>query len=177
VIVSVAPRDDDNVTVAPGIGLLFPSRTVIVIALVDVPFAVTVVGAAATLLLAADGDPTVNVTVSVCVTFTEPLTTALITAFPRVSEETVPVICPDPFVVPTGCVIVSVTPRDDDRLTVAPCTVLLLASRTVTVIVEVADPSATTLVGLAETVVVVPDGAPAVNVTEAVCVTVTAPLT
>ena len=92
-------------------------------------------------------------------------------------EATVPVICPDPFVVPTGCVIVSVTPRDDDRLTVAPGTALLFPSRTVTVIVLVADPSAVTVAGVALTLLLAADGAPAVNVTEAVCVTLTDPLT
>jgi hypothetical protein len=70
----------------------------------------------------------------------------------------------------TGCVIV---PSVAARLTVFPLTGLLFASRSVTVIVDVAIPSAVTVVGLAVTVEAVADTAPAVNVTEAVCVSVT----
>jgi len=92
VIVSVAPRDDDRVTVAPETGLLFASRTVTVTALAVLPSAATLVGAADTVLVAPDGPPAVNVTVAVLVTLTEPLTWALITPLPAVVETTVPVI-------------------------------------------------------------------------------------
>ncbi len=54
-----------------------------------------------------------------------------------------------------------------------PLTGLLFASRSVTVIVDVATPSAITVTGLAVTVEAVADTVPAVNVTEAVCVSVT----
>jgi hypothetical protein len=101
-MVSVAPRDDDNVTVAPCTVLLLASRTVIVIVEVAAPSATTLVGFAETVVVVPDGAPAVNVTVAVCVTLTEPLTVTLITAFPAVVDATVPVICPDPFVVPTG---------------------------------------------------------------------------
>ena len=73
--------------------------------------------------------------------------------------------------------MVSVTPLDDDNVTVVPDTRLLFASRTVTVIVDVVAPSAATLEGLAATVDVPADGAPAVNVTVAVDVTFTLPFT
>jgi hypothetical protein len=177
VIVSIAPRDDDNTAVAPETRLLFASRTVMVMIEVVVPSAVTVTGAALTLLLAADGAPAVNVTEAVCVTLTDPLTCALITAFPDVVEATVPVICPDAFVVPTGCVIASVAPRDEDNVTVAPVTRLLFASRTVTVIVDVVTPSAVRVAGAALTVLAAADGDPAVNVTVAVFVKLTVPFT
>src|SRR3990167_7046823 len=86
-------------------------------------------------------------------------------------------IWPLASVVPAGCVIVSVAPRDEDKVTVAPLTGLLLVSRTVTVIVEVATPSATTLAGEASTSDVAADGAPAVKVTGAVSTTFTVPFT
>jgi hypothetical protein len=92
VIVSVAPRDDDNVTVAPETRLLLVSRTVTVMVDVATPSASTVVGAALTLLVAPDGAPAVNVTEAVSTTFTLPFTTALIVAAPAVIEDTVPVI-------------------------------------------------------------------------------------
>ena len=177
VIASVPPREDDNVTVAPETGLFPASRTVTVTVLVDVPSAVTLDGAAEIVVVSAEGPPVAKVTAAVCVTFTEPFTTALITALPVVDDATVPVIWPAPFVVPTGWVNVSVAPREDDNVTVDPETGLLLTSRTVTVIVEVADPSATTVDGAALTVEVDPEGEPVVNVTVAVCVTFTEPLT
>jgi hypothetical protein len=60
-------------------------------------------------------------------------------------------------VVPTGCVIVSVTPRDEDNVTVAPVIGLLPPSRTVTVIVLTEMASAVTEDGAAETVEVEAD--------------------
>ncbi len=168
VIVSVVPRFDNNVTLAPATKLLFTSRTVTVMVLVAVPFATTLVGLATTVELVALTAPAVNVTVAVEVTFTLPFTTALIVAVPIVVDLTEPVICPLAFVVPEGCTIVSVAPREELNVTMAPGTGLLLLSRTVTVMVEVVVPSATTLVGEAATVEVVAEGAPAVNVILAV---------
>ena len=86
------PLDDASVTVAPETRLLFVSRTVTVIVEVVVPSAVTLEGLAATVEVAAEGAPAVNVTVAVDVTFTLPFTTALITALPEVVDLTVPVI-------------------------------------------------------------------------------------
>jgi len=72
-----------------------------------------------------------------------------------------------------GCVSVSAAPREEVRLTVFPLTGLLFASRNVTVIVDVATPSAATVPGLAVALEALADTAPAVNVTLAVWVTVT----
>ncbi len=174
---SVVPREELKFTVAPDTKLLFTSRTVTVMVLVAVPFATTLVGEAVTVEFAALTVPDVNVTVAVEVTLIDPFTTALIVDVPIVVDLTVPVICPLAFVVPDGCTIVSVAPRLDDKVAVAPGTGLLLLSLTVTVIVETVTPSATTLVGLAATLDVVADGAPAVNVMPAVWVIVTPPAT
>jgi hypothetical protein len=62
---------------------------------------------------------------------------------------------------------VSVAPRDEARLTVFPLTGFPLPSLNVTVIVDVATPSAVTVVGAAVTVDSVADTT-AVNVTAAV---------
>jgi hypothetical protein len=70
----------------------------------------------------------------------------------------------------TGCVTV---PSVAAKFTVLPATGLLLASRNVTVIVDAATPSATTVVGLAVTVEALADTVPAVKVTLAVGVSVT----
>jgi hypothetical protein len=106
-----------------------------------------------------------------------PAATALITPFPAVVEATVPVACPAASVTEAGCVIVSVAPREELNVTLAPCTGLLLASSTVTVIVLVAVPLAATLVGLATTVELLALGEPAVKVTVAVSTTFTVPFT
>ncbi len=153
--------------------MLNASRTVIVIVLVATPSATTVVGDAATVEFAALTAPAVNVIVAVDVTLIVTFTTALIVDVPIVVDPTVPVICPLAFVVPEGWVMVSVAPREELKVTVAPGTGLLLLSLTVTVIVETVTPSATTLVGEAATLEVVADGAPAVNVMLAVWVIVT----
>jgi len=68
---------------------------------------------------------------------------------------------------------VSIAPREEARVAVFPLTGLPLPSRSVTVMVNVATPSAVTVAGLAVTVDVVADTAPAVKVTDAVCVIVT----
>jgi hypothetical protein len=170
--VSIAPRDEASVTVLPATGLLLPSRRVIVIVDVATPFATTVVGLATTLDVVADTPPVANVTTAVCVTVIVSVVSVAVTVLvPAVAERMVPVVCPLAFVTAAGWTMVSVAPRDDAKLTVLPLTGLLLVSRSVTVIVEVATPSAVTVVGLATTVEVVADTAPAVNVTDAVGVT------
>src|SRR3990172_6081219 len=165
------------ITVAPDTALLFASRTVMVIVETSIPSATTLAGNASTVDIDALGAPAVNVTTAVSTTFTLPFTTALIVALPVVNDFTVPVIWPFASVVPTGLVIVSVAPLPEDNATLAPWTRLLFESRTVTVIVDVTAPSATTLAGDASTVDVAALGAPAVNVTTAVSTTFTLPFT
>jgi hypothetical protein len=174
-IVSVAPREEASVTVLPATGLLLASRNVIVIVDVVVPSAVTVAGAAATVEVAADTAPVANVTTAVCVTVIASVVSVAVSVLvPAVLERTVPVVCPLAFVTAAGCPIVSVAPREEAKVTVLPLTGLLFTSRNVIVIVDVATPFAVTVVGLASTVEVAGETAPAVNVTEAVWVTVIA---
>jgi hypothetical protein len=174
-IVSVAPREDAKVTVLPATGLLLPSRRVIVIVDVTTPSATTVVGLAVTVEVVADTPPMTNVTAAVWVTvIVSVVSVAVSVPVPAVVDRTVPVVCPLAFVTAAGWTIVSVAPRDDAKVTVLPATGLLLVSRKVIVIVDVATPSAVTVVGLATTVDALADTAPAVNVTAAVCVTVIA---
>jgi hypothetical protein len=157
----------------PLTGLLFASRRVTVIVEVATPLATTVAGLAVTVEVVADTAPAVKVTEAVGVIVMESVVSvAVIVAVPAVVERTVPVVWPFASVAATGCTIVSAAPREEVSVTVLPLTGLLLVSRNVTVIVDVATPSATTVVGLAVTVEVVADTAPAVNVTDAVCVTV-----
>jgi hypothetical protein len=171
--VSVAPREDASVTVLPATGLLLPSRRVMVIVDVVVPSAVTVVGLATTVEVVADTAPVANVTVAVGVSvIVSVVSVAVSVLVPAVAERTVPVVCPLALVTAAGWTMVSVAPRDDARVTALPLTGLLLVSRSVTVSVEVATPSAVTVVGLAVTVDAVADTAPAVKVTDAVWVTV-----
>jgi hypothetical protein len=172
-IVSVAPREEASVTVLPATGLLLPSRKVIVIVDVVTPFATTVVGAAATVDVVADTAPMTNVTAAVCViVIVSVVSVAVSVLVPAVADRTVPVVCPAALVTAAGWTMVSVAPRDDASVTVLPLTGLLFASRSVTVSVEVATPSAATVPGLATTVDAVADTAPAVNVTVAIWVTV-----
>jgi hypothetical protein len=172
VSVSVAPREDANVTVLPLTGLPLPSRNVIVIVDVAAPSATTTAGLAVT-VEAVEETTTVNVTEAVCVTVTlSVVSVAVIVLVPVAVDRMVPVVCPFASVVAAGWVRGSATPREDVKLTVLPLTGLLLASRSVIVIVEVATPSAATVVGAAVTVDTVADTAPAVNATDAVCVTV-----
>ncbi len=175
-MVSVAPREELKATVAPGTGLLLLSRTVTVIVETVTPSATTLVGLAATVDTLPDGTPAVNVMLAVWVIVT-PFAAALITAVPEVNDVTVATNCPLPSVVPEAGVIVSVDPLVDDRVTLAPDTRLLFVSRTVTVIVEVDVPFATTLVGLATTVEFVALTALATNVTVAVSVILILPFT
>jgi hypothetical protein len=172
-IVSVAPREDARVTVLPLTGLLLVSRSVTVSVEVVVPSATTVVGAAATVDVVADTTPAVNVTAAVWVTTMESVVSVAVSVLvPAVVDRTVPVVCPLALVGVAGCTRVSVAPREDARVTVLPLTGLLFASRKVIVSVDVVVPSAVTVVGLAVTVDAVADTGPAVNVTDAVCVTV-----
>jgi hypothetical protein len=173
VMVSTAPRDEASVTVFPPIGFPLASSNVTVIVDAATPSAVTVAGLALTVETVADTGPAVNVTDAVCVSvIVSVVSVAVIVLVPAIVERIVPVACPPASVAAAGCVIVSAAPRDDASVTVFPLTGLPLPSRSMTVMVEVVIPSATTVVGLAVTVEVVADTAPAVNVTAAVWATV-----
>ena len=164
------PSVPARLTVLPGTGLLLPSRRVTVIVELATPSATTEVGLAVTVEAVADTVPTVKVTAAVCVTvIASVVSVAVIVLVPAVVDRTVPVVWPFASVGVVGCVIV---PSVAARLTVFPLTGLLFASRKVTVIVDAVVPSATTLAGLAVTVEAVADTAPAVNVTDAVWVSV-----
>jgi hypothetical protein len=169
VIVS-AGRSELRLTVLPLTGLLLASRNVTVIVDVARPSAVTDAGLAVTVDAVAETVPTVKVTDAIWVSVTvSVVSVAVIVLVPAVVDTIVPVVWPFASVAAAGCVSV---PNVVARLTVLPLTGLLFASRKVTVIVEVATPSAVTLAGLAVTVDALAETAPAVNVTEAVCVTV-----
>jgi hypothetical protein len=171
--VSVAPREDAKVTVLPLTGLLLPSRKVIVIVEVATPSAATVVGLAVTVDAAADTAPTANVTAAVGVRGRLSVVSVAETVLvPTVLDWIVPVVWPLTSVAATGCVTVSVAPREEATVTVLPLTGFPFVSFNVTVIVEVATPSAVTVPGLAVTVETLADTAPAVNATAAVWVTV-----
>ena len=85
---------------------------------------------------------------------------------------TVKVATPDAFVVPDTVVIVE-EPPDFARLTALPGATLPFASRSVTVTVELLEPSAVTDAGAALRLDAAAVGTPGTNVTVAVCVTVT----
>jgi hypothetical protein len=172
--VSAAPRDEVSVTVLPLTGLLFASRKITVMVEVATPSAVTVVGLAVTDDAVADTAPAVKVTLAVCVTvIVSVMSVAVIVLAPAVFDRIVPVACPAALVAAAGWMMVSTAPRDDAKLTVFPPIGFPLASSNVTVIVDVATPSAVTVAGLALTVETVADTAPAANVTEVVWVIVT----
>jgi hypothetical protein len=174
VIVSVAPREEANVTVLPATGLPFASRNVTVIVEVATPSPKTEAGLTVTVDTPADTAPAVNVTETVCGSGSvSVVSVAEIVLVPALVEPTLPVARPSASVGAAGCTIVSVAPREDARVTVLPLTGFPLASRSVTVIAEVATPSASTVLGLALTVDVAAETLPAPNVTVAVCVTVT----
>ena len=84
---------------------------------------------------------------------------------------TVKVATPEPFVTPETVVIVE-EPPDLASVTVLPATGFDCASRSVTVIVELVEPSAVTEAGAALTVDCAAVTAPAVKLTDAVCATV-----
>jgi len=137
-----------NSTVAPCIGLLFPSRAVTVIVLVS-PSAVIVVGAATTVDCPADTAAAVTVTVAVCVTVMPPIVADTVLTSATV-ELNVPVATPLASVGPGGWARLLSVPVAA-KTTVAPSVGLLLASRAVTVIVLDAPP-AVIVVGAATTV-------------------------
>src|SRR5437870_4145457 len=134
--------------------------------MVEVPLPAVIGDVAATVDCAAETGPAFTTTVAVCVT-----ATALIvaeTVFDSTAVDArVPVATPVAFVVPTGCVNVFPVP-DAARMTVAPWIGLPLASRAVTVMVEVSLPA---VIGdVAVTVDWPADTAPGFTTTVAVCV-------
>jgi len=143
-----------NVTVFPGTGLPFASFNVTVIVDCATPSANTEVGAAVTVDCAALTAPTVNVTVAVCVTTTlSVVSVAVKTSAPAVVDFTANVTTPATSLGPDAALMVGVPgPAVCAKLTVFPGTALPFASFSVTVIVEVVEPSATTDVGDAVTV-------------------------
>src|SRR5207244_1336232 len=157
-----------SVTVAPCTGLPLASRAVTVI--VDVPLPAVIGDVALTVDWLADTVPAFTTTVAVCV-----IATALIVAeivFDSASvDASVPVVTPLALVVAAGCVSVLPVPVAAST-TVAPCTGLPLASRAVTVIVEV--PLSAVIGDVALTVDWLADTVPAFTTTVAVCVIATA---
>jgi hypothetical protein len=152
---------------------LFASRSVTVIVDVERPSATTVAGFAVTVDAVADTTPAVNVTDAVWVTVIVSVTSVAVSVLvPALVDRIVPVVWPFASVGAVGWTSESVPPRDELSVTVLPLTGLLFASRKVTVIVDVATPSAVSVVGFTVTVDAVAETAPAVNVTAAVWVTV-----
>ena len=158
-----------SVTVTPLTGFPFASRAVTVI--VDVPLpAVIEVGDAVTVDCEADTPPAVTVTAAVCVIAT-PLMVAETVFDPATVELKLPVATPLAFVGPAGWVSVLPEPVADST-TVAPLIGFPLASRAVTVIVEVPLPAVID-VGDATTLDCDAETDPVVTVTVAVWVTAT----
>src|SRR5690242_11165322 len=158
-----------SVTVAPWIGLPLASFAVTVIVAVPLPAVIGEV--AVTVDCAADTVPAFTTTVAVCVIVTE-LIVADTVFDPAAVELNVPVATPFTSVAPTGCVSVLPVVGVANSVTVAPWMRLPLASRAVTVIVEVPPPA--TIGEVALTVDCVADTAPAFTTTVAVCVIATA---
>ncbi len=157
-----------SATVTPLTGLPFASRAVTVI--VEVPVLAAIeVGDAVTLDCEAETGPAVTVTLAVCVIAT-PLIVAETVFDPAIVELRLPVATPLPLV---GAGWVNVLPEPvADSTTVAPLIGLPLASRAVTVIVEVPLPAVID-VGDATTLDCDAETDPVVTVTVAVCVTAT----
>src|SRR6266516_6657191 len=157
-----------SATVTPLTGLPFASRAVTVI--VDVPVLAAIeVGDAVTLDCEAETGPAVTVTLAVCVIAT-PLIVAETVFDPAIVELRLPVATPLPLV---GAGWLNVLPEPvTDSTTVAPLIGLPLASRAVTVIVEVPLPAVID-VGDATTLDCDAETDPVVTVTVAVCVTAT----
>src|SRR5881296_4076327 len=167
--VSVLPVPEAaRTTVAPWIGLPLPSRAVTV--MVE-PVPPAVIGDVATTVdTLADTAPAFTTTVAVCVTATV-LIVAETVFDSAVVDAMVPVATPLAFVVPTGCVSVLPVPVAAST-TVAPWIGLPLASRAVTVMVDVPLPA---VIGdVAATVDCAAETAPAFTTTVAVWVTATA---
>src|SRR6059036_1980315 len=158
-----------STTVAPGIGLPFASRAVTVI--VELPLPAAIGDVAPTVDCAADTGPAFTTTVAVCVMATPSIVAA--TVFdPAAVELRLPVTTPPASVVPSGCVTVFPAVGVAASVTVAPCTGFPLASRAVTVIVDVPLPAVIGDVAL--TVDWLADTVPAFTTTVAVCVIATA---
>src|SRR2546429_2588865 len=159
-----------SVTVAPSIGFPLASRAVTVMVDWLDPLDALIGEVAVTVDCAADTAPAFTTTVAVCV-----IATALIVAeivFDSASvDDSVPVATPLAFVVAAGCVSVLPDPVVAST-TVAPWIGLPLASRAVTVIVELPLPAAIGDVAL--TVDWLADTVPAFTTTVAVCVIATA---
>src|SRR5216117_2979809 len=158
-----------STTVAPGIGLPFASRAVT--AIVDVPLPAAIGDVAPTVDCAADTGPAFTATVTVCVMAT-PSIVADTVFEPAAVELRLPVTTPPASVVPSGCVTVFPAVGVAASVTVAPCTGFPLASRAVTVIVDVPLPAVIGDVAL--TVDWLADTVPAFTTTVAVCVIATA---
>ncbi len=172
-ITSLAPREEERLTVFPETGLELVSFNVTVIVESEVPFAVSELGAALTAEVDALTNPAVKEIAVVWVMVSESLaSTAVRVADPVVVDLTVKVATPELLVVPETVVIVSVAPREEEIVTVFPDTRLELESFKVTVIEEVLEPSAVTEAGAALTVDRAALTAPAVKLTAAVWTTV-----
>ena len=156
-----------STTVAPWIGLPFASRAVTVI--VELPLPAAIGDVAPTVDCAADTGPAFTTTVAVCVMATPSIVAEIVLDSAKV-DDNVPVATPLAFVVAAGCVRV-LPPPVAASTTVAPCTGLPLASRAVTVIVEVPLPAVIGDVALI--VDWLADTVPAFTTTVAVCVIAT----
>src|SRR6059036_3734741 len=126
-----------NTTVAPWIGLPLASRAVTVI--VELPLPAAIGDVALTVDCAADTGPAFTTTVAVWVTPIPSIVAEIVLDSASV-DASVPVVTPLALVVAAGCVRV-LPPPVAASTTVAPCTGLPLASRAVTVIVEVPLPA------------------------------------
>src|SRR5207244_2704254 len=156
-----------STTVAAGMGLPFASRAVTVI--VEVPAPASIGEVALTVDWLADTVPAFTTTVAVWVTPIPSIVAEIVLDSASV-DASVPVVTPLALVVAAGCVRV-LPPPVAASTTVAPCTGLPLASRAVTVIVEVPLPAVIGDVAL--TVDWLADTAPAFTTTVAVCVMAT----
>ena len=150
------PRLETSETVLPWTAVPLASFKVTVIVEVPLPLAVTVLGSAATVELAALSAPASKVTVAVEGEMTRLLSltsVAVKMAGPEVEDFTLKVTTPTLEEGPEAAEIVS-TPsaRLEVKVTVLPATGLLLASLKMTVMVEVVVPSLATVVGAATTV-------------------------
>jgi hypothetical protein len=143
-------------TVAPEIGLPFASRAVTV--MVELPLPAAIGDAAVTVDKAADTAPAFTTTVAVCVTATALIVAETVLEPPTV-EPRVPVATPLTSVVAAGWVSVLPVVGVAASTTVAPAIGLPLASRAVTVIVDVPLPA--TIGELAVTVDWAADTSPA----------------
>jgi hypothetical protein len=158
-----------STTAAPWIGLPFASRAVTVI--VEVPLPAVIGDVALTVDCAADTDPAFTTTVAVCVIATELIVAETVLDSAAV-ELNVPVATPLALVVPIGWVSVFPVVGVAASTTVAPWIGFPLASRAVTVMVEVPLPAV--MGEVAVTVDTLADTAPGFTTTLAVCVIATA---